>query len=77
MGCSVLTRPSSIKPGVFADVDHCEAGVAQRLGGAAGGEQFDAGIGKCAGEIDKAGFVRHGKQGALYFHLAVVTMYLI
>ncbi len=68
-GCRVLTRPSSIsgKAGVLADVDHRQAGIAQRLGGAAGGQQFDAGVGKRAGEIDKAGFVGHGEQGSLYF----------
>jgi hypothetical protein len=30
------------KTGVFGHVDHRQAGVAHRLGGAAGGQQFDA-----------------------------------
>jgi hypothetical protein len=59
------------KAGVFADVDHRQTGVAQRLGGAAGGEQFDAGVGERAGEIDQAGFIRHGEQGTLNFHGSV------
>ena len=52
------------KAGVFADVDDREAGVAQHLGGAAGGQDFDAGSGERAGEFDQAGFIGHADQGA-------------
>ncbi len=54
--------------GVFADVDHAESGIAQRLGRAAGGQEFNTGASERAGEIDEAGFVRHGKQGTLNSH---------
>ena len=44
-----------------------QAGVADGLGGAAGGQQFDAEIGEGAGEVDETGLVGDGKEGALHF----------
>ena len=43
--------------GVVGDVDHRQAGLAEGFGGTAGGEEFDAGVGERAGEVDEAGFV--------------------
>ena len=53
IGCRVLTRPSIIsgKPVTSADVADRQAGVADRLGGAAGGQQFDAARGQGAGPV--------------------------
>jgi hypothetical protein len=74
LGCRVLDAAVEHlgETGVFADVDHREAGVAQRLGGAAGGQQFDARRGERAGEVDEAGFIRHGKQGTFNGHDGLV-----
>ena len=52
--------------GDVADVPDLQAGVAQRLGGAAGGQQFDAGRGECAREVDKTGLVGNGQQRAAH-----------
>ena len=49
--------------GDVADVAHRQARVAQRFGGAAGGEQFDAQRGQGAREVDQAGLVGNGQQG--------------
>ena len=48
--------------GDVADVAHRQARLAQRLRGAAGGQQFDALRGQRAGEVDQAGLVGNGKQ---------------
>jgi|GEM_PF-6315782 len=50
--------------GKVADVLHGQAGVAQRLGGAAGRDELDALVGQRAGEIDDSRLVGHGQQGA-------------
>jgi hypothetical protein len=42
---------------------HRQAGVAQQLGGAAGGQQLDALRMQRAGEFDDAGLVGNGHQG--------------
>ena len=52
------------KAGVIGDFDDGDAVFGQQLGGAAGGEDFDAQAGKGAGEIDDAGFVGNADQGA-------------
>ena len=52
------------KTGQFGDVDHLEPGIFQRLGGAPGGDQFDAVAGEGLGEIGKAGFVGYRHQSA-------------
>ena len=57
------------KAGVLADVFDGEAGVAEGLGGAAGGDEFHAGSGEGLGEGHEAGFIGDGKQGAAnFFH---------
>ena len=65
-GCSVLTRPSMIsgKPVACGDLRDGEAGLAERLGRAAGGENLDAPLGEEAGEADEAGLVGDRDQGA-------------
>ena len=50
--------------GEVGDVAHGQAGVAQGLRSAAGGDEVDAVGGKRAGEVDEAGLVRNGEQGA-------------
>ena len=50
--------------GEVADVADREAGVAEGFGGAAGGDEFDAVGGEGAGEVDEAGFVGDGEEGA-------------
>ena len=52
------------KSGQFADVEHLESGIAQRHAGAAGRNQLDAEAGQCAREVDDAGFVGDGNEGA-------------
>ena len=52
------------KAGQFGDVDHLQPGLFQRLGGAAGGDEFDAVTGKRRGEFGQAGLVGHRQQGA-------------
>ncbi len=54
--------------GVVGNVGDGEAGVAQQLGGAAGGEQLDAETGEGAGEIDGAMFVGNADQCLGDFH---------
>jgi hypothetical protein len=54
--------------GVVGDVGHRQAGFAQGLGGAAGGQQLDAEGGQLAGEFDDAGFVGDAEQGLGDFH---------
>jgi hypothetical protein len=50
--------------GVVADVFDREARVAQGFGRAAGGDEFDVGGGEGLGEVNEAGLVGNGKQGA-------------
>ena len=50
--------------GEVGDVFDRDAGVAQQLGGAAGGDEFDAEGGKFAGEIDQAGFIGDAERMA-------------
>ncbi len=50
--------------GELGHVDDLEAGLFQRLGGAAGGDEFDAEAGKRGGEVHQSGFVGHRQQGA-------------
>ena len=66
LGCSVLTRPSSIsgKPGQVGDVTYRETGLAQGAGGAAGRDQLDCVLMQGAGKVDDAGLVGDGKKGA-------------
>ncbi|OWK20373.1 hypothetical protein AJ88_30040 [Mesorhizobium amorphae CCBAU 01583] len=52
------------KAGQLGDVAHGYAGFGDRLRGAAGGDQFDAGRGERLGEIDEAGLVENGQQRA-------------
>jgi hypothetical protein len=47
-----------------ADIGARETGVANRLRGAAGGDQLPAELMKGAGEVDEAGLIGYGKQGA-------------
>src|SRR5712672_1166646 len=54
------------KAGKVGDVFDCNAGIAQQLGGASGGNQFDAKVGEPAREIDEAGLVGNAENGALY-----------
>ena len=56
------------KAGVFADVLHGEAGLAQGFGGAAGGKQLDAVAGENLGERHEAGFIGNREQSTLDFH---------
>ena len=55
------------KAGVFADVLHREARLAQGARRAAGGNQFHAGRGQRLGEGNQPGFVGNRKQRALNF----------
>ena len=52
------------KAGELGHVAHLQAGVGERLAGAAGRDQLDAVAGERAGELDQAGLVGHGEQGA-------------
>ena len=63
-GCSVLTRPSIIsgKPVSSATSLTGSAGFGDRLGGAAGRDQLDAGRAEGRGEIDEAGLVGNRDQ---------------
>ena len=47
------------KAGVFADIFHRESGLAQRFGGAAGGNNFNAGFGQNLCERNQARLVRN------------------
>ncbi len=50
--------------GHVAHVAHREAGVAQRAGRAAGGDEVPAEGGEALGELDQAGLIGNGEQGA-------------
>ena len=52
------------KSGEFRDILDGQAGIPNCFGGAAGGKQFDALRGKGAGEVDEAGFIGDGEEGA-------------
>ena len=52
------------KAGQFRDVLDLQSGGGDRLGGAAGGDEFDAVAGQRAGEFDQSGFVGNGQQSA-------------
>ncbi len=52
-----------------ADVPHVEAGIAQRLGGAARRDQLDPVAHQGHAKLGEAGLVRHGQQGAGNFNL--------
>ena len=52
------------KAGQFGDIDNFQPGVFQRLGGAAGGDEFDAVAGERRGEFDESGLVGYRQQGA-------------
>jgi hypothetical protein len=52
------------RAGELRDVDHREAGLRQRLGGAAGRHQLDAALGERAREIDEPGLVGDREQSA-------------
>ena len=56
------------KAGDLAHVTDRQAGVANGLGGAAGGDQFDAVRDQDAREFKQSGFVGHGKQRAAHCH---------
>jgi hypothetical protein len=57
------------KAGEIGDVHHRQPGFAQRLGGAAGRDQFDAVARERLAEFDEAGLVRHRKEGAGDLHV--------
>ena len=63
-GCSVFTRPSSIsgKPVTSATSTHRHPGVAQQLGGAAGGEDLHAEPGQAPRELHHPGLVVHARS---------------
>ena len=52
------------KTGMVGHLDHFESGIAERLGGPAGGQDFDPPLGQETAEIEQAGFVRNGDEGA-------------
>ena len=52
------------KAGELGNVGDGKPGVIQRLGGAAGGNELDAVVGKLIGEFDQAGLVGDRQQGA-------------
>ena len=52
------------KAGDIAHVLHRQAGFAQRLVRAAGGDELDAALGERAGEVHETGLVGYGKQSA-------------
>jgi hypothetical protein len=56
------------KAGVVGDVGDGEAGVAQQLGGAAGGKQLDAELGQAAGKINRAALVGNADERLGDFH---------
>ena len=51
--------------GEFGDVFDGDAGIAQQLGGASGGDEFDVQRGEFAGEVDEPGLVGDAEDGAL------------
>ena len=56
------------KAGVVGDLPHGDAGRGDRLGGAAGGEEFHTLVVKAAGEVDESALVGDGEECALDFH---------
>ena len=48
----------------IGDVADFQSGIGDGLGGAAGGDQFDALVGECTGEFDQAGLVGNGEKCA-------------
>ena len=50
------------KTGVVGYVDYRHAGIAQQLGGAAGGKDFDTKACQCLSKFKHAGFVRNADQ---------------
>jgi len=65
-GCSVLTRPSIISgnPVDFGHVEHFEARICERPGGAAGRDEFDTVPRQRAGELDEADLVGNRDESA-------------
>src|SRR5581483_10005839 len=53
--------------GEVGDVFDVDAGIAQQLGGAAGGDELDAHLGELAGEIGYAGLISDTENCALDF----------
>ena len=53
--------------GEFGDVFDGDAGIAQQLGRASGGDEFDAEAGELAREVYEAGLVGDAEDGALDF----------
>ena len=53
------------EPGQLGNIFHCNAGIAQQLSRAARRNQFDAELGKFAGEINQSRFIGNAKNGAL------------
>ncbi len=49
--------------GDVGNVFHCQAGLADRLGGPAGGKQLHVARSEGAGQVDQTGFVGNGQQG--------------
>ncbi len=66
LGCSVFTRPPSISglPVSAATSVDAEPGAAQRLGRAAGGHELDTEGSEPPAELQQAGLVVNGEQGA-------------
>lgn len=54
--------------GVVADFGDRQAGVAQHLGGAAGGQELDALGGQALGEFENAALIGNGNEGLTDFH---------
>ena len=52
------------KAGEVRDVAHLQAGVGDRLGGAAGGDELDAVAAERAREVDQPGLVGNREEGA-------------
>ena len=53
------------KAGEFRNIFDGDAGIAQQLGGASGGDEFDAEGGELAREVYQAGLVGNAQDGAL------------
>jgi hypothetical protein len=56
------------KAGVIRNIGDIEAGVAQQLGGTAGGKQLDPKLGQAAGEINRAALVGNAEERLCHFH---------
>jgi hypothetical protein len=48
----------------FGDIDDCEPGIAEPLGGAPGGDQFDAMAHEKPPKLNEAGFIGNAEKGA-------------